>query len=181
MCVKMSCEFFRLDTRKFASARSPRASGSTATTATAAPVSSSCKGCIFQTHFHVVLIAGMLLFATLNVFIHRWLWLRTGILAERHQSLLRPNLHAAAMAPWGVAGGAVLLSSMVFGILAAGDSTVGYSGAKLVSQGSLIVSGAWGVLLFRELRSLLQVLFWLLCVQALCGYAVVAAARVVVC
>lgn len=127
----------------------------------------------------------MLLFATLNLFLHRLIWLKcrpaSGALVADGQSVWRPNLHAAAMAPWGVAGGAVLMCSMALGFVVANDSTLGYSGAKLLAQGTTLVSGAWGVLLFGELKSLLQVLFWLLCVQTMCGYAVVIAARVVVC
>lgn len=120
--------------------------------------------------------AGMLLFATINVFLHR-IWHKVGFV----NSITHVDLYASAMAPYGIAGGAVLLASMVCGILAGGDDAVQFSGAKVMAEASILVSGAWGVLLFQELRSLLQVLFWLLSMQMLCSYAIIIAGRVVSC
>jgi len=119
----------------------------------------------------------MLVCATINVVLHRMIWKRAGLL----ESLKGINMHAEAMAPYGILGGMVLLASMVCGILASGGEAVAYSGAKVVAEASILVSGAWGVLLFHELRSLLQVLFWLLSLQMLCSYAVITAGRVVTC
>lgn len=115
----------------------------------------------------------MLLFASVNVVLHRLIW--------HVSSITHVDLHTAAMAPYGIVGGMVLLASMVCGILAAGDESVKFSGAKVIAEASILVSGAWGVLLFHELRSLLQVLFWLLSLQMLCSIAVILAGRAVTC
>lgn len=48
-------------------------------------------------------IAGMLLFATLNVFLHRLCWCRAGLT----QGIAKVDLHATVMGPSGLIGGMV--------------------------------------------------------------------------
>lgn len=115
--------------------------------------------------------AGMLCCASVNMVLYHLIWRKAAI----------PRLHAARMGPYGTAGGTLLLASIACGMLADQYQTPGFPTAKLVSKLSLFVSGVWGVLLFRELRSGLQVLFWLCCLQMMAACAVIRTAVAVMC
>ncbi|KAF8073209.1 hypothetical protein HT031_000870 [Scenedesmus sp. PABB004] len=85
------------------------------------------------------------------------------------------GLHARRMGPLGAAGGALLCAALACGAGARGTAGAD-AAAAVVRRASLLVSGAWGVGLFRELRSGLQLLFWAACAQVLAAAAVLAVA-----
>ncbi|GBF93735.1 hypothetical protein Rsub_06067 [Raphidocelis subcapitata] len=123
------------------------------------------------TRFLLCSALGVLLAASANVLAHRLLW---------HRSLL-PDLRAREAARLGMAGGAVMLAANWCAIVAAQDPLLGHVTVGTVASTAVFVSGAWGVLLFKEIGGLLQVLFWFCGLELMGACAVVALSKQLAC
>jgi hypothetical protein len=100
----------------------------------------------------------MMVMAIISLLFHRLVWGRP----------LTAQLHARAVGLPGIAAGVLLFISQAAGVAAGGpDQGLGYFLSKVISRCSVLVSGAWGVVLYGEIKSLLQVLFWMSGVQML--------------
>jgi hypothetical protein len=115
---------------------------------------------------------GILGVALLSLVFHRLVW-RVPLTAQ---------LHARAVGLPGLAAGVLLDLSQTASTLAGGaDKGLGYFLSKTISRSSVLVSGAWGVVLYGEIRSLLQVLFWMAGVQMLLSDVVMLIAKATTC